>query len=1421
MSASLSKTDWRAFLKQQKGPKISKTGISDLLEKIESANNSRDDARRIAALKALITKAQTLKKDASIKGAPKVVKYLTEMIDLAQEQTRQIQVGETKDAEAPDAGSKQADAKADDADDENVSPLAKLIRRALKADNEHPLSFVATPGKPSSGLVLSRRKLTNQDLKAAMEMRGKRGAHFSGLCYGESGWLVCELEKEPPQGLAKGIKLAAKLHANLESLKVKVRGGGVEITDEDDDDSDLEAAGGDVPGEPKASTIDYPTKDIWIQRIKSVAAAPKESQAESSTGVYGQVTRYLKLLAEDQALSDPERAKQKKLLESVRVKLDQVLGGTPGVASPRVDRGKATAYDSLDVWRERIEATKRLNDEARRDAREKILVALGATAEKIQKDETLSAERRTRELKVLADARALIKTATRHQDAVRQGARHHEVADRLADAEERVEALVARGLIRTDEAKLRKAHASVREALKHRDSKPVERSFEGLETVLTQLEAKHPAEQEATQAPTKQQARLKRRIEKARASLNILTEDDPQRLELEQRIKTAERGKDVNAAYHSLKEVKFAARRAAAAKRDGICASDISDELRPLLAHSERMENFAGGALERQKSRAFEIFGNLADLEPISKAANKEDAFRRLAELNTHLDGIRSDLASLEIQVAGDKAHWAGMLSQCTDWDDALKRANHNMALLKKEKPDQFKPELQKDVALVVSRIKKLGLKGNGEKFNVPLDENLRDLNAAYDEKVKQLKAFDGFDSQMDSLTDHSGAPVASDQIAETKEEMAERFAIVERQAAERLERAKQEYLDAVKQDEVLTSATRSTRRRRPSLRTFDTADFFDDLYGQLQTGRKTDPGQLAQTCHAEFERMVADLIANNPDGDVLFDLATRTDAEWKEEVTRSLGAPTNEEDQPPEQTELIKLLADDMARTIRNAYPNRMEADLSELTIKGVIYSSPQKLGKGANATAYRYTNQQTGEAVVLKVPKVWPTIYSDSTTADQARDNFAEEIENTRGTMSAEARNHRQAAGGESSDCHPNILDEKGLALGPNGEPLVVMDMADAGDADKFSRNVDAACSAGLISHNARNAVMKSTMRQVVRGLKALQDQNVAHFDLKEENIFVRGDGTFAVADFGGGARMQNADDFVVEPVGHTPFYDAPEVDGDNEVTQKADVFSLGVVLQNMMDLSKRTREVQMIREKESKVMFSREQTTGSDGSPNTESSFTRLTNALLDPDPSKRPTMDAVLFSSFFNEDDDTYDEADLQELMEASAAYSKAVGKRVSKLQKKISIARNRIARLELEKTGEAEKIDIEVQTREIKSQQRLLDRKKKDIKDFSAKEKDALEAGVNWAVSQLKQLEGAVKNTADDIEKLKREVDSLNEKLGAPRTAGEVSKFEAEIEEQQVEIKAWEEEIENIHQQPSIAPHVMRLQKANEAFQDRA
>ncbi len=97
-----------------------------------------------------------------------------------------------------------------------------------------------------------------------------------------------------------------------------------------------------------------------------------------------------------------------------------------------------------------------------------------------------------------------------------------------------------------------------------------------------------------------------------------------------------------------------------------------------------------------------------------------------------------------------------------------------------------------------------------------------------------------------------------------------------------------------------------------------------------------------------------------------------------------------------------------------------------------------------------------------------------------------------------------------------------------------------------------------------------------QVCAGLRVAHDQGIVHRDIKPANIFVTGDGTVKLMDFGiakapgtGAATERNIT--VAGAIVGTPEYMAPEqIDDAASVTAATDIYSLGVVLYEMYTLT-----------------------------------------------------------------------------------------------------------------------------------------------------------------------------------------------------------------------------------------------------------
>jgi len=100
-------------------------------------------------------------------------------------------------------------------------------------------------------------------------------------------------------------------------------------------------------------------------------------------------------------------------------------------------------------------------------------------------------------------------------------------------------------------------------------------------------------------------------------------------------------------------------------------------------------------------------------------------------------------------------------------------------------------------------------------------------------------------------------------------------------------------------------------------------------------------------------------------------------------------------------------------------------------------------------------------------------------------------------------------------------------------------------------------------LFTHN--NQLTPSQAREMFYklclGVKQCHSKNIAHLDIKLENILLNADASrIVLADFGMSRMNGNAQVLTTRPIG-TPFYAAPEV-YDKFIPMEADIWSLGIV-------------------------------------------------------------------------------------------------------------------------------------------------------------------------------------------------------------------------------------------------------------------
>ncbi len=201
-----------------------------------------------------------------------------------------------------------------------------------------------------------------------------------------------------------------------------------------------------------------------------------------------------------------------------------------------------------------------------------------------------------------------------------------------------------------------------------------------------------------------------------------------------------------------------------------------------------------------------------------------------------------------------------------------------------------------------------------------------------------------------------------------------------------------------------------------------------------------------------------------------------------------------------------------------------------------GTRYHIIKLLGIGGMGAVYQAWDDELGVAVAIKT--IRPGAGADPTTAHDAERRFKRELVLARQIT------------------HPNVVR--------------IHDLGEIGGIKYITMPfVDGSTLAEVMAREGRLPVSRALgiFRQVASGMRAAHEKDVVHRDLKPANIMLE-DGAAYVMDFGiarqveGGATMTGAGAVV-----GTLDYMAPEQAEGRKVDQRADIYALGLILQDML--------------------------------------------------------------------------------------------------------------------------------------------------------------------------------------------------------------------------------------------------------------
>lgn len=425
----------------------------------------------------------------------------------------------------------------------------------------------------------------------------------------------------------------------------------------------------------------------------------------------------------------------------------------------------------------------------------------------------------------------------------------------------------------------------------------------------------------------------------------------------------------------------------------------------------------------------------------------------------------------------------------------------------------------------------------------------------------------------------------------------------------------------------------------------FDSVAVFKNTIGGGRLPRKPSPQEATQARDDVKNKIRQHMQGIDPKSEEYLDLVTMDRAALIRDLADAAWIPGDFQGVEPELKTLIEQMADDMRAEIIANSPNKMAADGNSLNFGGKAYNVGELLGQGGNGKASRFTAAD-GTSIIVK-----SLLMGDGGDDEQAR----AKLEAKRAEMVQEMQTHARAQKGNTQSSKENIATMEGAALGDDGMLHMILKDEGGSDLNNVASAMQLMTTSGMIPEEARAVLAQESTKQLVQGLKFMEEKNLIHNDIKPGNMVMTSDGTVKIIDFGESRFGDDKGEIATGGYQTTGEYEAEENFKKDKVDSSVDTHALGGVIQA---LAGRRGEFPVLRPGKfwNSEVREKEKNAGNLGEDETQNpgAMDRLVSSTMAKDAENRPSLEAIATSAYMTAGaGKDFVKADIDDLKAASA------------------------------------------------------------------------------------------------------------------------------------------------------------------------